>query len=98
MSERGSFVTEYIYCKECLKVIEDAFLPIKEKHFYAYRLDSCPIIAGRLGALGSGGEFEVIQNVQELVRDKLCHSVRMSILCDDLINDRCFDLKNDEII
>ncbi len=66
MSERGSFVTEYMYCNECAKKMMDAFMANTES---AYRLcvtqlptglpppDAIyPIIAGKVSGIGFGGE------------------------------------------
>ena len=72
MSERGSFVTEFIYCPECFEACKRAFfaqgmecaveVPCGEHNTY-------PIIAGKAAGMGPGDEFinfetEILPKIQ----------------------------------
>lgn len=87
MSERGSFVTEYIYCNECLESVKSVLLA-KQKYLCSEQLDyfedsKLPIIAGKIGG-GYGGEelhtfeFELMPEIEKLI----CHPVRVSVLAE----------------
>ena len=87
MSERGSFITEFIYCDSCLETCRDV-LCHKNKHLYGVEIQGAfsgkRIIAGRIGELYPGGElvrmeFELIS----LLESRLCHSVRIAVLADN---------------
>lgn len=80
MSERGSFITEYIYCKKCFEavriiLVDHAFMPvnIKEK-----------ILAGKVGGLHPGEEIEVFEAfIIPLIEEKICHPVRIAVLAEE---------------
>ena len=87
MSERGSFVTEFIYCKRCFEACKDVLCK-KEKHLWAMPLIGAfseqPMISGRIGDTYPGGElvrmeFELIP----LLESRLCHQVRIAVLADN---------------
>jgi hypothetical protein len=99
MSERGSFVTEYIYCVACFDAIWAAF-NANEKYLRSIQIPtwgkndtreemtgpngralSLPIIAGKIGGLYPGEEHASISDLLNSV--KVCHDVRVSVLCDN---------------
>lgn len=92
MSERGSFVTEYIYCSKCVEAAE-AVLGGDDKHLTGFRIpvwrgiapaEDLPIIAGKIGGFGSGDELEVFRNqlMPELAK-RLCHPLRVAVLAEE---------------
>lgn len=89
MSERGSFVTEYINCEHCLKIAKQALLS-EDKYHFGIQLPSwnkdeshLPIIAGKLGGTFSGSEFMIMeQDILPLLENKLCHPLRIAVLSD----------------
>lgn len=80
MSERGSFVTEYIYCKKCFEavrmiLIANALMPANI---------SGKILADRISGLYPGEEIEVFENsIIPLIEEKICHPVRIAVLAED---------------
>lgn len=97
MSERGSFVTEFIYCSDCLEKME-AVLVIGPpqgpggKYLIAERLRTVdqatgkqyepPIIAGKLGGPSPGAELIMFQFDLFTPQNAPCHPVRVALLAD----------------
>ena len=83
MSDRGSFVTEYIYCHECSKKIIQ-ILTSRGVRFETVG-ETSSIIAGFLGSTYSGGELIEFQYGEERLFDKdnaPCHPVRFAVLAE----------------
>ena len=90
MSERGSFVTEFINCKHCLDAAEK-ILCSNDKYLHGIRVSSwnktmgaLPIIAGKIGGMSPGGEltaFEVV--IKPLLESAICHRLRVAVIADD---------------
>jgi len=86
MSERGSFVTEYIYCKDCVEAVRQVFSSLEQgKWFYSVQviqgLYPQPIFAGRIGESWMGGETvafetEILPELNMVV----CHEVRIVVI------------------
>ena len=80
MSERGSFCTEYIYCRDCFNAVKKVLMG-NEKYLKTIIIPSwstgesyLPIIAGKLGGSYAGSEFvemehNYIPRIQELMKD-----------------------------
>jgi hypothetical protein len=73
MSERGSFCTEYIYCKDCFEACKEVLLD-NTKWLNSLQIHELPIIAGKIGGMYSGEEFydmenEYIPEIQALMKD-----------------------------
>jgi hypothetical protein len=87
MSDRGSFITECIYCKKCFKAAKKILL---KKSLCACLIKgqnhkpSLPIIAGRISELYSKGEIDVFKYefVPELEKS-LCHELRIAVLAEE---------------
>jgi len=90
MSERGSFVTEYIYCQQCFDACREVLCE-NEKYLKGVVIPSwtgegnLPIIAGKIGGTSMGEEFiimkyELIPEIQE----KMCAdcNIRIAVLSD----------------
>lgn len=87
MSERGSFVTSYIFCGDCLRAAEKVLLD-REKYLCSTKIPSweennshLPIIAGKVGASFPGGEFlefeiKYIPSLKKLI----CHNMEIAVL------------------
>jgi hypothetical protein len=86
MSERGTFVTEFIYCRKCLEAVRNCFREQEAgKWFHAEQINMdlhlYPIFAGRIGG-GFPGE-EVLVFETEILPDleaRVCHTVRVVVL------------------
>jgi len=90
MSERGSFVTEYIYCQKCLEAAKLALLD-NEKYLCSQQIktweevgDYLPIIAGKLGGLYTGEEVKTLIDTLKQSNQKPCHDVRIAVICDGI--------------
>lgn len=88
MSERGSFVTEYVYCPECFDVLCERLCQ-NSKYLKGVVIPSwipgmnLPIIAGKIGDLAPGGEVRTMEEVLSGVNHELCHEVRIAVLCEN---------------
>lgn len=89
MSERGSFVTEYIYCDKCLEAAKNILIG-NEKHLCSQIIDGwggakfMPIIAGKIGGLHPGEElidfeYTYIPKLEKV----LCHNLRIAVLAEE---------------
>lgn len=90
MSERGSFVTEYIYCSKCLEaaklalLAKDKYLCSQQIHTWEEVGDYLPIIAGKLGGLYAGEEVKTLKDALKQSKAKPCHDVKIAVICDGL--------------
>lgn len=88
MSERSSFVTEFIYCNRCLEKLKTALVK-QEKYLAGVQIpiagmDGCftRIIAGKIGSLGP--MEEVMTLMDAFNKDNApCHPIRICVLHDD---------------
>ena len=87
MSERGSFVTEYIYCNECFEAAKKILLG-REKYLCSAIIPSwcdqtIPIIAGKVGGMYRGEEIDTFKKeyIPELEKI-ICHPMRIAILAE----------------
>lgn len=91
MSERGSFVTQYIYCPKCLAAAEAVLLQ-DNKGLKGVRIPVAgnfgdglyPIIAGKVGGLFGGEELQAFES--ELIpalEPGLCHPLRIAVLAEE---------------
>jgi hypothetical protein len=88
MSERGSFVSEYVYCQRCFAVVRDILVD-HEKYLKGVVIPSwandgdLPIVAGKIGGLGTNDEFVMMElELGPQFDDRLCHRVRVAVLAD----------------
>lgn len=80
MSERGSFVTEYIYCEKCFEVVRRILIA----HSIMPTTIRGTIIAGIIGGLHSGEELEIFECF--LIPDiekEICHPIRIAVLAEE---------------
>lgn len=85
MSERGSFVTEYVYCGNCFEVLKKHLLADQDKWLYGHVIPGHPIIAGKIGHTFSAGEVITFMSDygNEIVKE-LCHPVRLMVICESV--------------
>lgn len=90
MSERGSFVTEYVYCKKCFTALKKILLS-KEKYFCSQVIESwdgcsesyLPIIAGKVGGSYPHEEIRVFKHeLADKIEEVICHPIRISVIPD----------------
>ena len=85
MSERGSFVTEYM-CPKCFEAAKTVLLD-NDKYLCSCVIPSwqkgneLPIIAGKIGAMYDGGEILSMNHLTDILAEKICHPVRVAVLC-----------------
>ncbi len=88
MSQRGSFVTEYIYCQKCFEAAK-AVLCRQTKELCGQVIDSwtdqdggkMPIIAGKIGDSSDEAVFFELKILPELSK-VICHPVRVAVICE----------------
>ena len=91
MSERGSFVTEYIYCAHCLEAAREVLLR-REKFLCSTEIPSwegadpatyLPIIAGKVGGLYAGEELNTFEfDLCDELATRICHPLRIAVLAE----------------
>lgn len=87
MSQRGSFVTEFIFCPKCLDAAKKILVD-SHKYLYSDQLtihgSSLPIVGGKVGDTRSDGELREFEH--ELIpalEAKICHPMRVAVLAED---------------
>lgn len=89
MSERGSFVTEYIYCPKCFNAVREILLGNK-KYLQSIEIphwdgdkEPLPIIAGKIGGLSEGEELATFEfGLIPKIENVICHKMRIAVLAD----------------
>lgn len=91
MSERGSFTTEYIYCRTCFEACKDVLCQ-NGKYLKGVVIPTwcegggeLPIISGKIGGMWSGQEFNDMGNEYiPLIQEKMCNdcTIRIVVLGD----------------
>lgn len=91
MSERGSFVTQYVYCQKCFNAAKNILLS-REKDIcsvviphwnVAHEGNEIPIIAGKVGGSYSNEELNMFKyDIIPKLRLVLCHSMRIAVLAE----------------
>jgi len=101
MSEKGSFITEFIYCEKCLSGVSRVLLE-NEKYLNSIQIPHwvegykpLPIVAGKIGGLYPGEELftfelEFIPKIKSLI----CHEVRIAVLAET--GERIFKITPDQ--
>lgn len=89
MSERGSFVTEYIYCEKCFQAAKSVLLD-REKYLCSTVIPQwdnsgteIPVIAGKTGGSYSGHELHIFeQDLGPQLEVLICHPLRVAVLAE----------------
>lgn len=89
MSERGSFVTEYIQCDKCFAAVREVLVS-DEKFLKGVVIPSwdngireLPIVAGKIGGLYRSEELISMEyDLAPKFEGRLCHTVRVAVLAD----------------
>ena len=89
MSERSSFVTEFIYCEQCL-IQARQILRGQQKSFCCEQLRSwqgegvfLPILAGKIGGLHPATQLLKMGELMDVLANVLCCPMRVAMLADD---------------
>ena len=99
MSERGSFVTQYIYCDKCLEAAIKVLISSKKElastlipNWSKLEGGNLPIIAGKIGGSYAGEELIDFETnyIQELEKS-ICHPLRIAVICDSA-DERIFNV------
>lgn len=81
MSDRGSFVTEFIYCKACFAAAKQVLLHDNPQTEAAVIHGA--IIAGRVSGLYRGEELDVFRHeFNEQISAGLCHPIRIAVIAE----------------
>jgi hypothetical protein len=84
MSERGSFVTEFIYCEHCLHGAKQV-LAVDTRQLVGHVLPNMPIIAGRVRSIYPEGELDYMaQEIIPQLESVLCHKIRIVVIGETL--------------
>lgn len=88
MSERGTWITEHIYCKECLhrfqKFLDDTgCIAVAGNKYWSYVKVGEWVFAGKISGLYSGEEIHDWDNMTEDLQKLLCHPMRIAVLAGD---------------
>lgn len=98
MSERGSFVTQYIYCGKCLEVLKHYLLK-NDKYLCSQIIktwekdgeEELLIIAGKIGGLYIGEESEGFwADIGVDIARKICHTVRVAVITEHEGSEKIF--------
>lgn len=90
MSQRGSFVTEYIdCCSDCLNAAKEVLID-NHKYLSSIQLPSwangethLPVIAGKLGGMYPGEEIDnFCRDLAPLLAAKIRHPIRIAVLAE----------------
>jgi len=94
MSERGSFCTEYIYCKQCFEAATAVLLE-RTKYLCSTTIPcyptaagdhlerELPIVAGKIGGLYGAEELDIFRyKLIPALQRILCHPIRIAVLPD----------------
>jgi hypothetical protein len=88
MSERGSFITEYIYCSKCFQKMKEAlchrdkFLCAEPIKHWNEDFDHLNIIGGKIGDSSPGGEVFTIAYHLFNKANAPCHNARIAVIPD----------------
>lgn len=89
MSERGVWITEHIYCKECvdrfMKFLNDtACMPrAKGGKYWSYVRPSPWSFAGCISGLYAGEEIHYWDSMADDLQKLLCHPMRIAVLAEN---------------
>lgn len=78
MSERGSFVTEYIWCEKCFEIVRAEMSKCEE---ITCMVNDLPIIAGKITG-GQYGNEELVITLDLFWDSAPCHPVRIAVITD----------------
>lgn len=86
MSERGTWVTEHIYCQQCVdrfqEFLIDSGCGTNGEKYWSYVKLSPWSFAGRISGLYSGEELHDWDSIAEDLGKVLCHPVRVAVISD----------------
>lgn len=89
MSQRGSFISEYVYCSKCFEKLKKVLLD-NEKYCTSLVIPSSfpndedlNIIAGKVGSTWSGGEVFEIEERLAAIEPGLCHAMTIVVIPED---------------
>ena len=88
MSERGSFITDFIYCEKCFEAIRKILLAngkflqsVEIPHWNNKKGATLPIIAGKIGGSYPGDEIDTFAcDFIPKIDKVICHDVRIAVL------------------
>jgi len=85
MSERGSFVTQFIYCPDCFVKMKAALCQNKKlnkAYLRGVKVRNAPIIAGKIRGGWRGEELHLVEQYIFTNENAPCHPVRIAVLAD----------------
>ena len=83
MSERGSFITQFMYCPKCFKKLEKV-LCTGHKYLDGKSINDNSIIAGRLGSCGPGSDTVMFKYELFNKENAPCCPVRVALIPDSM--------------
>jgi len=97
MSERGCFITEWIYCETCRKAV-GTILKAEESNYLSCVtfINNGAIIAGRVNGLYNGEEIDRFKfSINKKLTKIICHPLRISIISED--GHKLFSLESEKM-
>lgn len=87
MSERGTWITEHIYCAQCVerfqKFLDESGCLTDANKYWSYVKSSPWSFAGRISGLYAGEELHDWENMAEDLQKILCHNMRIAVLAEN---------------
>jgi hypothetical protein len=87
MSERGTWVTEYIYCPGCVeqfkRFLVDTGCLTDGSKYWSYVQLSPWAFAGRISGLYAGEELHAWEHMVQEYGPMMCHPIRIAVLAEN---------------
>ncbi|MCW1908605.1 MAG: hypothetical protein KIH63_004660 [Candidatus Saccharibacteria bacterium] len=89
MSERGSFITEYMYCHDCRKKVGELLTDARESGWFlaqplaTMQDDTCSIWGGMMYDTYSGGEIHHWEAWRNKIEGAICHPLHVAVMSED---------------
>jgi len=83
MSERGSFVTQYMYCPKCLEKLKKILIN-NHKYLEGIQIEGMPIIAGTFGSVGPGSDVAMFKYELFNKENAPCCPVKIALIPDSM--------------
>jgi hypothetical protein len=89
MSERGTWITEFIYCDKCIEKFREFLNETEcaedggESKYWSFGRVGQHAFAGRISGLFSGEELQLFEfHLIPKLKEMLCHPLRIAVLAD----------------
>lgn len=85
MSERGSWVTQYVYCDDCATALVEVLAKHYDPKYLTVTRLSNSIVAGKIGGLWAGEELNTFDiELRGEIEKAICHPLRIVVVPEGL--------------